>query len=111
MNEVIFEIIKVVVMLAALLIARYMIPWLREKIGAEKMEQIEKWAAYAVKMAEQVYGGQTGADRKSIVTEFLRKILTAKKIALSEDQLNVLIEAAVKEMNMQQKKEIEQKEE
>ena len=35
-------------------------------------------------------------------TEFLREILIAKNISISEEQLNVLIEAAVKEMKMQE---------
>lgn len=31
MNEIVFEIIKVIVMLVALVIARYLVPWLKEK--------------------------------------------------------------------------------
>lgn len=102
MNEIIVEIIKVVVMMAALVVARYLVPWLKEKIGADKLAQIEKWARYAVEMAQQVHLSKPGEDRKAIVTEFLREILTAKNISISEKQLNVLIEAAVKEMKMQE---------
>ena len=102
MSEIVFEIIKLIVMLAALIIARYLVPWLKEKIGAEKLAQIEKWTKYAVEMAQQVYWPQSGEDRKAIVTEFLREILIAKNISISEGQLDVLIEAAVKEMKMQE---------
>lgn len=105
MNEVLFEIIKVVVMVAALVVTRYLIPWMKEKIGTEKLAQIEKWVRYAVEMAQQVYWSKPGEDRKAIVTEFLRDTLIAKNISISEDQLDVLIEAAVKEMKMQETKE------
>lgn len=102
MDEIIFEVIKVVVMVAALVIARYLVPWLKEKIGADKLTQIEKWAHYAVEMAQQVHWSETGPDKKAIVTEFLKEILTAKNISISDEQLDVLIEAAVKEMKMQE---------
>ena len=100
MNEIIFEVIKIVVMVAALVVTRYLVPWLKEKIGADKLAQIEKWTKYAVEMAQQVHWSQPGKDRKAIVTEFLREILAAKNISISDGQLNVLIEAAVKEMKI-----------
>lgn len=100
MNEIVFEVIKLVVMVAALVIARYLIPWLKEKIGTDKLAQIEKWTRYAVEMAQQVHWSETGQDKKAIVTEFLKEILTAKNISISDEQLDVLIEAAVKEMKI-----------
>ena len=100
MDEIIFEVIKLVVMVAALVIARYLVPWIKEKIGADKLAQIEKWTKYAVEMAQQIHWTETGEDKKAIVTKFLREILTAKNIALSDKQLDVLIEAAVKEMKI-----------
>lgn len=100
MDEIIFEVIKIIVMVAAIVVARYLVPWIKEKIGADKLAQIEKWTKYAVEMAQQVHWSETGEDKKSIVTKFLKEILTAKNIALSDEQLDVLIEAAVKEMKI-----------
>lgn len=102
MNEILFEIIKVVVMVAALVITRYLVPWLKEKIGADKLATAEKWARYAVLKAQQVLWEQGGQDKKAYVTEFLKEILTAKNIALSDEQLDVLIEAAVKQMKIEE---------
>lgn len=102
MSEILFEVIKVVVMVAALVITRYLVPWLREKIGADKLAVAEKWARYAVLKAQQVLWDESGKDRKSYVTEFLKEILIAKNIALSDEQLDVLIEAAVKQMKIQE---------
>ena len=103
MNDILFEVLKIVVMLVALVVARYLVPWLKEKIGADKLTEAEKWAKYAVLKAQQVLWEETGADRKTYVTEFLKEILTAKNIALSDEQLDVLIEAAVKQMKMEEK--------
>lgn len=100
MNEILFEIIKLIVMLAALVIARYLVPWLKRKIGADKLAEAEKWAKYAVLKAQQVLGEESGEDRKAYVTEFLKELLIAKNIALSDEQLDVLIEAAVKQMKI-----------
>ena len=44
MNDVLFELLKLIVMIAVLLIMRYAIPWIRSRIGVEKMAEIEKWA-------------------------------------------------------------------
>ncbi len=102
MNDIVFEIVKVVVMVAALLITRYLVPWLKEKIGADKLAMAEKWAKYAVLKAQQILWDETGKDRKAYVTEFLKEILIAKNIALSDEQLDVLIEAAVKQMKIEE---------
>lgn len=102
MDELIFEVVKIVVMVVALLIARYLVPWLKQKIGAEKVAEVSMWAKQAVLMAEQVYKDWKGQDKKAFVTEYLKKILTAKNISLTDEQLNILIEAAVKQMKMQE---------
>lgn len=102
MNEIIFEVIKLVVMVAVLVITRYLVPWLKEQIGSDKLAAAEKWAKYAVLKAQQVFWDQGGQDRKAYVTEFLRDVLIAKNIALSDEQLDVLIEAAVKQMKIEE---------
>lgn len=102
MNEIIFEVIKVAVMVVVLVVTRYLVPWLKEKIGADKLELTEKWVKYAVLKAEQVFWTESGTDKKAYVTEFLKEILIAKNIALSDEQLDVLIEAAVKQMKIEE---------
>lgn len=89
-------------MVAVLVVTRYLVPWLKDKIGADKLAAAEKWARYAVLKAQQVLWEKDGQDRKAYVTEFLKEILIAKNIALSDEQLDVLIEAAVKQMKMEE---------
>lgn len=102
MDSIIFEIIKVVVMVAALVVTRYLVPWIKDKIGADQLAVAEKWAKYAVLKAQQVLWEKDGVDKKTYVTEFLKEILLAKNIALSDEQLDVLIEAAVKQMKIEE---------
>lgn len=100
MSGIIFEALKLLVMIMVLVACRYVIPWVKQKIGTDKLEQVERWTKYAVEMAQQVHWEENGADKKAIVTEFLKGILTATDLALSEEQLDVLIESAVKEMKI-----------
>lgn len=100
MNDIVFEIVKIAVMVVMLLITRYLIPMLKEQIGADKLAVAEKWARYAVLKAQQVLWSESGQDKKAYVTEFLKEILIEKNIALSDEQLDVLIEAAVKQMRI-----------
>lgn len=102
MNDILFELLKLIVMIAVLLVMRYAIPWLRSRICVEKMAEIEKWAEKAVLMAQQVYWEKSGEERKEIVTKFLQEILIAKNISISAEQLNILIEAAVKQMKIEE---------
>jgi len=96
----IFEVLRLVVLLAVFAATCYLIPWVRGKIGQDRLDEITRWVNTAVLMAQQVYNAKTGAERKAIVIDLLRDILTAKNISISDDQLDMLIEAAVKQMKI-----------
>lgn len=100
MSDIIFEVVKLLVMFAVLVLTRYVIPWIRSKIESDKITVIAEWARVAVLAAQQMATSKDGAEKKAIVTEFLKEILTDKNIALSDYQLDILIEAAVKQMKM-----------
>lgn len=102
MSEIIFEVLKLAVMIAVLVVTRYIVPWIRTKIDNETLNLVAQWAVKAVRSTQQVMDSESGAEKKAIVTAFLKDILTAKNIALSDGQLDALIEAAVKEMKNQE---------
>lgn len=102
MSEIVFEILKLIVLLAVFVVTCYLIPWIRGKIGQERLDEITKWVNAAVLMAQQVYYAKTGAERKAIVVDLMKGILITKNISISDDQLDLLIEAAVKAMKMQE---------
>ena len=44
MNEVLFEVLKAVILLAIVLVVRYLIPWLKLQVEGTKNEWLVKWA-------------------------------------------------------------------
>lgn len=104
MNDILFEILRLLVMLAVFVVTYSLLSWIRGKIGQDRLAEITKWVDTAVLMAQQVYQAKTGAERKAIVIAILKEMLTAKNISISDAQLDMLIEAAVKAMKMQENK-------
>jgi len=101
-EDIIFEILKIVVMVVALVVARYVIPWLKGVIDANNLDIVIEWVTNAVLKAQQVFQTSSGEEKKKIVVEFLKELLAAKNISITDEQLDTLIEAAVKEMKIQE---------
>lgn len=96
MNAVLFELLKAVVIISIMLIVGYGIPYLKATIEKTKYAQIVDWVGKAVLMAEQtVLGTKAGAEKKAIVIDFIKRMLVQKNIAITDEQLNILIESAV----------------
>lgn len=96
MHDILFEILKAVVALVIILVSRYGIPYLKQLAENKNQEWIVKWVGIAVKATEQtVFGDKKGAERKAIVTKFIKELLLKKNISISDEQLSNIIEAAV----------------
>ena len=104
MNEIIFEALKLLIMIVFFLASCYLIPWIKSMIGQNRLDEIKSGTNAAVLMAQQVYYAKTGPERKAIVVELLKSMLTAKNISITDEQLDTLIEAAVKAMKMEENK-------
>ncbi len=100
MSDIIFEIINLIVMVIAAVVARYFVPWLKERIGTEKLNVIAQWAQKAVLYAEQIMTAATGEEKKEAVTEIIKEIVEYNNIDVTDEQIDILIESAVKQMNM-----------
>lgn len=85
-------IMEAIIALVAAVITAFVIPWLKGKIDADKLEKIELWVTVAVEAAEQLYNGTgRGEEKKAYVVKFLQE----KGFTLDPDSLDKLIEAAV----------------
>ena len=103
MNDVLFEILKAVIVLVIILIAKYLVSWIKMQVEGTKHEWLLKWVELAVRSAEQtILGDKTGPEKKAIVTKFLKEQLQQKNISISDEQLNTLIEATVYAMKQEQ---------
>lgn len=100
MKDIIFEVVNLVVMIAALVVVRYVVPWIRKKLGDDKLNTIAQWAEKAVLYAEQVMTAATGEEKKEAVTAIIKEIVEANNISITDEQIDILIESAVKQMNM-----------
>jgi len=72
------------------------IPYIKTKTTKEQRDMIVFWVNFAVKAAEQLYPeAKSGEDKKKYVVKFL----TEKGIKITMADLEVLLEAAVEELN------------
>lgn len=96
MDNITLKIIELVIVVAITLIMRYGIHYVKEITEQTKLAGIMEWVGQAVDAAEQtITTSGSGAEKKAIVTKFLKEILQSKNISISDEQISTLIEAAV----------------
>lgn len=94
-------IVNAVIALIAAIVTTFLIPWIKSKIDAAKLAQIVEWVGIAVRAAEQIYNESgMGEKKKQYVLDFL----ASKGFTLDPNSINAMIEAAVKELNIEQNK-------
>ncbi len=94
MNEIIYEIIRALLVISIMVVVRYAVPYLKSKIKNTELEWIYAWAVKAVKAAEQTRTGK-GIIKKATVKDFLLNVIEQNNISLTDEQLENLIESAV----------------
>ena len=68
-------IMQAVISLAAILISIYLIPFIKQKLGAEKLDKVLTWVETLVACADQIYQRHEGEAKKQYVIERLTCIL------------------------------------
>ena len=84
-------IIEIVLALVSAIITSFIIPILKQRLSAEKYENLKTWVCVAVKAAEQLYGSKAGLQKKEYVVSFL----LSKGIVFDVDEVNTMIESEV----------------
>ncbi len=94
-------IVKVIIPILSAILTYLIVPLILSKTTKQQRDNIYFWVQVAVGAAEQIYKekGQ-GKLKKDYVIDFL----TSKGINITIQELDILIEAAVKELNLVQKK-------
>lgn len=99
MNENLFNVIISLIPVLGTIITSFLIPYIRVNINTARLSQYKEWAMLAVKAADMLWKETGhGDDKKAYAVEFLNNLFNTKKTTITEEQLNVLIESAVKEM-------------
>lgn len=100
MNEVTFNILKIVISVVVALVATYLVPYIKTKTAEAKYDRLLHIVATAVRAAEQtIKGDGKGALKKEEVLDFVTFWLSQHGMSISAAQLDQLIEAAVYSMN------------
>ena len=90
------NILSTVIALIIALISTFLIPWLKNKVDAEKFEQIKEWTRVAVQAAEMIYKGVgKGEEKKTFVINYLN----SKGFKVDTATIDALIESAVLDLN------------
>ena len=100
MNEIFFEVILGVVVVIAVIITKYLVPYLKAQVQETEYAELLDTVETAVKAAEQtITASGMGKAKKAEVEKFLVTYLNERNINITEEQLDKLIEAAVYTMN------------
>ena len=86
------ELLKAVVELMAVLITLFVIPWLKRKVGNEKMTDFLRWVEIGVLAAEQMYQSFEGEEKKNYVVGLLKE----QGFKFTDAEVSAAIEGAVK---------------
>ena len=89
------SVLEAVIVLALTIITTFIIPWLKTKVDAEKLEKITAWVKIAVQAAEQIYNTTGAGEAKK---QYVLSFLTDKGYVVDENEIDTLIESAVLEL-------------
>lgn len=100
MNDLLLQILQLVIMIAIALITRYVIPWLKNNTKLAENDFLLDVANIAVRCSEQLFSDpKTGIDKKSLATEYIKRIVAQSNIKINDEQIDALIESAVYALN------------
>lgn len=91
---------KIIVSIIALLCAlaeAFLIPWIRERVSADKLRKLEQYARIGVTAAEQLFATEQWQEKKRYVQMFL----DIKGYKIETTEVDAAIEAAVLSLHKQ----------
>lgn len=89
------QIIQAVIALAAALVTTFVIPWIKSRLSAEKLDTLQVYVEIAVKAAEQIYTAADGEKKKQYVLDYL----AGQGITFDAQTVDQMIEATVLELH------------
>ena len=95
MNDITFDIYKVVVIIIGFLVGFYLIPALKRMANNIQDEQLRKFVKSAVYMAQQTMKSDDGTIKFNRVRNLVTEWLNDHGMNITEEQLKILIESAV----------------
>lgn len=85
------ELIQALITLVSVIITSFLVPYLKQKLSAEKRVKLLEYIRIGVAAAEQIYGSKAGQQKKDFVVDFL----LAKGFNFDPDEVEAMIESEV----------------
>ena len=101
MNEMTFNILKLVLSVCTILITIYVLPYLKAKLKADKYNDLMETIRKAVLAAEQKLGAGEGKLKKAEVLSFVMDYISKEGLDIAEDVVDMIIESYVFELNQE----------
>ena len=102
MNELTFDLLKIVISVCAAIITVYAVPYLKTLKEDRRYAQILDMVDVAVRAAEQtIKGSGKGMEKKKEVENIIYAWLMEKGIEITPEQINQLIECAVYQLKQE----------
>ena len=86
-------------------IAAFGIPFLRTKLSVDQIATLKQIVRIAVYAAEQLFGAKMGQDKKAFALNYAKQLLEKLHLTFDIEAIDAAIEAQVKELNIDIKKE------
>ena len=100
MNDNLYNAIMTLIPLIGAVITGFIIPYIKTKISSAKLDEISQWVTKAAEAAEVLFDiPKSGEEKREYVTAFIDKMFNSKKEVITEDQIRVLLESALKQMS------------
>lgn len=104
MTDKLFELLLAAIPVIGTIITVFIVPYLKSKLGTEKLNNYMEYAKLGVKAAEIIYNETgMGIAKKEYAVKFMNEFFNKNKTVITEKQIEVLIEAAVQELKLVQK--------
>lgn len=93
--EVWNELIKAIITVLVILITSVLIPYIKGRIGQDKLDILSQYAEYGVRCAEQIYTKEQWKEKKAYVYDYVIGKANDLGIGLTEADIDLIVEAVV----------------
>ena len=96
MSEIMAEITQAVIIICAVVLVKYLVPWIKSRIEETQYARFVNMVGDAVKAAEQTLKGTgRGAEKKQAVLKYISRFAESHGFRIDETEIDRLIESAV----------------
>lgn len=99
MEILITTLLKLIVLVVITIGTKIAYPYIKSKLGEQRLKEIQSWARTLVKAAELIYTEQgSGTYKLSYVTDLLNELIAKTGVSYTDDEIRAIIESAVKDL-------------